>query len=68
MTKFKQWWQETEHISGTIMYRFQQQLKYIKAHLKEWNINEFGNIHQEKKELEKKMKDLQQHFILEGKT
>ena len=36
------------------MYIFQQKLKSIKTKLKCWNKNTFGNIFQEKKELEEK--------------
>ena len=55
MNNIKQWWQDLENINGTVMYRFQQPLKAIEAHLKNWNKNEFGNIHSVKRELEHKM-------------
>ena len=48
------------------MYIFQQKLKIIKAKLKCWNNNTFGNIFQAKKELEEKMADLQQTMIKDG--
>lgn len=48
------------------MYIFQQKLKIIKAKLKCWNKNTFGNIFQAKKELEEKMAGLQQTMIKDG--
>ena len=48
------------------MYIFQQKLKIIKANLKRWNKNTFGNIFQAKRELEEKMAGLQQTMIKEG--
>ena len=49
------------------MMRFQQRLKLIKAHLKKWNKEEFGNIHQEKNNLERQMAFIQQDMILNGR-
>jgi len=48
------------------MYIFQQKLKIIKANLKCWNKNTFGNIFQAKRELEEKMAGLQQTMIKDG--
>jgi hypothetical protein len=48
------------------MYRFQQKLKGLKQHLKEWNKMTFGNIFSAKTTLEKDMESLQQQIILEG--
>jgi hypothetical protein len=57
-----------KNIQGIPMYRFQQRLKYIKAKLKKWNKETFGNIFKEKIELEAKMEQLQQHIIENGRT
>lgn len=38
MNNIKEWWQESQIVSGIVMYRFQQHLKAIKAHLKYWLI------------------------------
>ena len=54
-TKIKEWCKESSIIKGSTMMKFQQRLKLIKARLKEWNKEEFGNIHQEKKNSERKM-------------
>eukprot|EP00253_Pinus_taeda_P025049 PITA_25049 len=48
------------------MYIFQQKLKIIKANIKCYNMNTFGNIFQAKMELEEKMAGLQQTMIKEG--
>ena len=39
-----QWWQELVPPPGTIMFRFQQKLKALKAKIRTWNREEFGNI------------------------
>jgi len=33
------------------MYQFQQRLKHLKAHIKQWNQTTFGNIFQAQKAL-----------------
>jgi hypothetical protein len=45
------------------MYRFQQKLKNFKRHLKEWNKNVFGNIFQAERDLEQRLKEIQQKII-----
>jgi len=50
------------------MYQFQQKLKNLKYALKAWNHNHFGNIQENRQQLEQQMKELQQKFILEGLT
>jgi hypothetical protein len=55
----KTWWKETSNTKDTLMYHFHQRLKKIKVHLKYWNKAVFGNIHQEKEELERKMETIQ---------
>lgn len=41
------------------MYSFQQRLKSLKAKLKEWNREHFGNIFQEKARLERRLEEIQ---------
>jgi hypothetical protein len=45
------------------MYRFQQSLKNFKHQLHQWNKDVFGNIFQDKKELEQKLEDIQKRNI-----
>lgn len=66
MQNIQSWWTQTSVKSDNIMYIFQQKLKIIKAKLKCWNKNTFGNIFQAKKELEEKMAGLQQTMIKDG--
>ena len=37
MSKINEWWLELTHMGGTVMYRFQQKIKHIKAKVKDWN-------------------------------
>jgi hypothetical protein len=39
-----QWWEEVAISHGSLMYHFQQKLKFFKMHLKLWNKTTFGNI------------------------
>jgi hypothetical protein len=48
LDNIKLWWQETQNIQGIPMYHFQQRLKYIKAKLKKWNKEVFGDIFKDK--------------------
>jgi hypothetical protein len=50
------------------MSKLYKKLKYIKYKLKEWNKDTFGNINQEKNNIEEKMKKLQETCISEGYT
>ena len=50
------------------MYQFQQQLKYLKMHIKQWNQTNFGNIFQAHRALAQEMMELQQKIINEGRT
>ena len=61
----KNWWTEYLQIQGTRMFLLHKILKHIKLRLKDWNINEFGNIFVEKKSVENKMKELNQALIKE---
>lgn len=66
MQNIQSWWTQTTIESDNIMYIFLQKLKIIKANLKCWNKNTFGNIFQAKRELEEKMAGLQQIMIKDG--
>ena len=48
------------------MFKLYKKLKYIKYKLKEWNKENFGNINQEKKNIEDRMRRLQEVCIVEG--
>jgi len=50
------------------MFKLYKKLKYIKYKLKEWNKEIFGNINQEKENIEDRMKRLQKVCIVEGYT
>jgi hypothetical protein len=50
------------------MFKIYKKLKYIKCNLKEWNKEIFGNINQEKNNIEYKMRKLQEICIVEGYT
>jgi RNA polymerase-binding transcription factor DksA len=50
------------------MFKLYKKLKHIKYKLKEWKKEIFGNINQEKKNIEDKMRKLQETCITEGYT
>jgi hypothetical protein len=50
------------------MFKLYKKLKYIKYNLKDWNKEIFGNINQEKKNIEDRMIKLQEICIVEGYT
>jgi hypothetical protein len=50
------------------MFKLYKKLKYIKYKLKEWNKEIFGNINQEKKNIEDRMGRLHEVCITEGYT
>jgi hypothetical protein len=64
--RIKQWWWEVQLEKGTRMFQLYKKLKYIKNKLKEWNMDTFGNINQDKNNLEEKVKKLQEICMLEG--
>jgi hypothetical protein len=66
--RIKQWWWEEKPEQGTRMFKLYKKLKHIKYRLKEWNKDTFGNINQEKNNIEEKMKKLQETCISEGYT
>ena len=48
----KEWWRNCPPTDGSLMYIFQQKLKYVKGRIKKWNKDSFGNIMEEKVRLE----------------
>jgi len=52
LPKIEQWWNEPLGIRGTKMLILQAKLKHIRARLKSWNQEVFGNIFKEKKKME----------------
>jgi hypothetical protein len=53
-----QWWWEELPNQGTRIFKLYKNLKYIEHKLKEWNKEIFGNINQEKKSIEDRMRKL----------
>ena len=64
--RIKQWWHDEKPEQGASMLKLYKKLKIFKYRLKEWNKDTFGNINQEKKNIEEKIKKLQETCILEG--
>jgi len=52
---FIKWWTEDTQFQGTKMFLLHQRLKHVKHKLKDWNKNEFGNIFEAKKAVERKL-------------
>jgi len=50
--KVHEWWQASEPQTGHCMYRFQQRLKQLRQRIRVWNKEEFGNIFEDKLQLE----------------
>ena len=48
------------------MFLLHKRLKHIKKRLKDWNKNEFGNIFEAKKVVERKMQEIIQSLITDG--
>ena len=67
MEKVKQWWQSITVTGHNKMHSFQLRLKQLKSEIKRWNIEEFGNIHQNQIRLKEKMKEIQQSIIIHGR-
>jgi hypothetical protein len=63
-----QWWREKQPEQGTRMFKIYKKLKYIKHKLMDWNKEIFGNINQEKKNIEDRMRKLQEICIDDGYT
>ena len=62
------WWEEMEPISGNLMYQFQQKLRKLKAKLRTWNKEEFGDTFQENKILKDKLEEIQREGMDNGYT
>jgi hypothetical protein len=60
------WWREPQPEQGTRMFKLYKKLRYIKHKLKEWNKEIFGNINQEKRIIENRMRNLQEICIDKG--
>lgn len=54
------------HAQCTKMFLPHQRLKHIKFRLKYWNKNEFGNIFEAKKVVERKLREINQVLIAYG--
>eukprot|EP00253_Pinus_taeda_P026517 PITA_26517 len=66
--KLEEWWCQSTIQSKGKMRLFQLKLKELKEKIKSWNKQEFGNIMEDKQNLEKEMESIQQKMILEGRT
>ena len=66
--KIEEWWFESTVQGKGRMHTFQLKLKELKGKIKKWNKEEFGNIREEKKKLEREMEALQQRIIIEGRS
>eukprot|EP00253_Pinus_taeda_P018479 PITA_18479 len=66
--KVEEWWSQSTIQGKGKMCTFQLKLKELKEKIKNWNKKEFGNIMEDKQNLEKEMETLQQKMILEGRT
>lgn len=58
ISNIRNWWGEDMPTQGTKMFLLHQRLKHIKQRLKEWNRNEFGNIFEAKREVERKLQEV----------
>lgn len=58
----KKWWEEPRNIRGTKMFKLQSKLKHIKHKIKEWNAAEFGNIFQEKHNIEDRLSQIHKEW------
>jgi len=52
-------WKSFSPLEGTKMFQFQQKLKFLKKHIKQWNQITFGNIIQAHNALAQEMKKIQ---------
>ena len=66
--KMEEWWTQSTVQGKRKMHTFQLKLKELKARIKKWNKEEFGNIMEERQKLEGEMEKLQQKIIIEGRT
>jgi len=68
ITNIRSWWVEDMPTQGMKMFLLHQRLKHIKHRLKELNRNEFGKIFEGKREVERKLQEINQILIKEGFT
>eukprot|EP00253_Pinus_taeda_P015037 PITA_15037 len=64
----QKFWQISNPTAPSKMERFQKKLKMLKAEIKRWNKNTFGNILKEKERIIEGIKQTQQKIILEERT
>eukprot|EP00253_Pinus_taeda_P029510 PITA_29510 len=61
-------WTSFSPPEGSKMFQFQQKLKHLKFHLKQWNSETFGNIFKVQHDLQKALVELQQEISTGGHT
>lgn len=61
--QIEQWWKEPFGIKGTKIDWLQGKPKHIKAKIKIWNQEVFGNIFKEKKKIEEKLEHIHEEWI-----
>jgi len=66
ISNIEKWWIEDMQVQGTKMFLLLQRLKHIKLRLKDWKKNEFGNIFEAKKVVERKLQEINQILITDG--
>jgi hypothetical protein len=59
LPNIESWWGEPPNLYRTKMFQFQKRLKKVKLQLKKWNKEVFGNIFEEKNQLESEMETIQ---------
>ncbi len=62
----KQWWKEFEAPRGSVMFKFQQQFKFLNEKITNWNKQSFGNVFKEKKRLEETLQKLHEEAMKRG--
>lgn len=62
----QEWCENFPTTDGSLMYVFQQKLKYIKEHVKKWNKESFGNIMQEKTRPKQQIEVIKTKAMSEG--
>lgn len=59
----KQW---SYHFSGTPSYVLARKLRALKQYLKKWNVEEFGNVENKRKQFMEQLKFLENQELLGG--
>eukprot|EP00253_Pinus_taeda_P035212 PITA_35212 len=67
LSKIEEWWTQSQARGQCKMHSFQLRLKEMKNRIRKWNKEVFGNIFEDKQNLEKAMEEVQQKIILEGR-